>query len=273
MQLFQLLQLLDDELTPEQCKVHLATRDERDENPLDVYLAGRFDEWQSWQGKRNFDRRFVVSLIALPQASKWLFAGVHNSEGCEQLEMNRRYRYRTSRRAGVQDLDGRLVVRFERRGRAAYLRGENWSNAIEVAEIRPERMRIAAFPGYSSTMLTKQHLDIVVSQTIESWRSALANVAGVYVIADRKAGKLYVGSAKGGEGIWSRWCAYSLTGHGGNRELRELLKREGTSYAENFQFGVLEIADTHASAEDILRRESHWKELLLTRAPHGHNAN
>src|SRR4029077_10758394 len=121
--------------------------------------------------------------------------------------------------------------------------------------------------------LTKQHLGIVVTQEIESWRSALANVAGIYVIGDRSTGKLYVGSATGGEGIWSRWCAYSATGHGGNSELKDLLKREGDAYAENFQFGVLEIVDTHASTDDVLRRESHWKNLLLTRVPHGYNAN
>ena len=128
------------------------------------------------------------------------------------------------------------------------------------------------FPGYSWVMLTKQRLDVVVEQQVASWKAALANVAGVYVIADRASGKLYVGSATGDEGIWSRWCAYSQTGHGGNRELRRLLRDKGIAYAENFQFGVLEIADTHASDDDVLQRESRWKELLLTR-DHGYNAN
>ncbi len=272
MQLFQILQLLDAEVLPDQCKIHLACWN-GEENPLDVYLAGRFDEWQSWQTKRNFGRLLVVSLIALPATNHWLFAGVHNSKGCEWMKEQKLYKYRLSRRDGPNALDGRLIVHFERTGRQSYLLGENWSHAIEVAEIRPERLRVAEFPGYSSTMLTKQHLDIVVKQNIESWRAALANVAGVYVIADRRTGKLYVGSATGKEGIWSRWCAYSATGHGGNSELRELLRKEGDTYADNFQFGVLEIADTHASTDDILRRESHWKDLLLTRVPHGYNAN
>ena len=113
----------------------------------------------------------------------------------------------------------------------------------------------------------------VTFQDNRSGNFSLANVAGVYVIADRQTGKLYVGSATGTEGIWSRWCAYSATGHGNNRELIDLLQREGHAYAQQFQFGVLEIADTHASADDILRRESHWKDLLLTRVPHGYNAN
>ena len=65
----------------------------------------------------------------------------------------------------------------------------------------------------------------------------------------------------------------SATGHGGDKELRELLREKGPDYAEKFQFGILEIADTNASDGDVRRRESRWKELLLTRQPHGYNAN
>jgi hypothetical protein len=111
-----------------------------------------------------------------------------------------------------------------------------------------------------------------VRQQLESWRAALSAVAGVYVIADRLTGKLCVGSATAGEGIWSRWCAYAATGHGGNRELKQLLQVEGDAYADNFQFGALEIADTHASQEDVLAREAHWKVLLLS-CTHGYNSN
>ena len=182
------------------------------------------------------------------------------------------YHYQLTRRPGPYELDGRLIVSFKRPGRQSYLLGESWNPGLEVAELRPEKLRVAAFPGYSWAMLTKQHLDIVVKQGIESWRAALGAVAGVYVITDRSNGKLYVGSATAGEGIWSRWCAYSATGHGGNRDLRDMLEDQGPAYADNFQYGVLEIADTHASTEDILRRESYWKDLLQTRR-HGYNAN
>ncbi len=272
MDLFQVIGLLDADVVPDKCKIHLAGWNGSDD-PLDVYLAGEFDEWQSWQSKRNFERPLVVSLISISRDSQWLFAGVYDSDRCEWIEEHGMNCYHLNRRASTSEMEGRLIVRFERTGRQSYLLGENWSSVIKVVEIRPEKMQIAAFPGYSSTMLTKPHLDIVVRQEIESWRSALASVAGVYVIADRHTGKLYVGSATGVGGIWSRWCAYSSTGHGNNVELVELLAREGASYADNFQYGVLEIADTHTSVDEILRRESHWKDMLCTRVPHGYNAN
>jgi hypothetical protein len=76
----------------------------------------------------------------------------------------------------------------------------------------------------------------------------------------------------GAGGIWQRWVAYSQSGHGGNRELRDLLDREGPYYANHFRYSILEIADTHASELDILERESHWKSVLLSRE-FGYNGN
>ena len=272
MKLFQLINSLDPEIRPERCKIHLAVRAGKDD-PLDRYFAGEFDEWQTWQTKRNFEREFVLSLIQLPERSKWLFVGIFNSQSSVWHEDGKRHEYRLSRRAGLKELEGRLIVHCERQGRNSYRDAETLVDAMTMSEYRPEKMAIKEFPGYSWAMLTKQRLDIVVRQEIASWKAALSNAHGVYIIADRATGKLYVGSAKGDEGIWNRWCAYSATGHGGNRELRQLLRDKEPDYAaKNFQFGILEIADTNASDNDVLKRESRWKELLLTRY-HGYNAN
>ena len=102
----------------------------------------------------------------------------------------------------------------------------------------------------------RAELDLVVRQGIESWRVALSNVAGVYLISDPGCGKLYVGSATGEGGIWQRWCEYSANSHGGNRDVRLLLEHDSAA-AQRMRFSILEIADLHASAEEVLRRESH----------------
>jgi len=282
MQLFPFLQILDSKLTPGQCKLHLACWNGR-EHPRDVYVDGRFEEWQHWQTNKNFERDYVVSLIQLPQNNKWLFAGAYESHGYKtkaakgrnKLPSDKkvlRYIYNLKKRRQTNQLDGRLIVDFKRPGRNSYLNCEKWTHLLKISEIRPDKLRVAEFPGYSWTMISKQHLNIIVKQNIESWKSALTSVSGIYVISDRKSGKLYIGSATGRGGIWSRWQAYATTGHGGNRDLKKLLKLHGADYAQHFQFGVIEIADTHASENDIIARESYWKELLLTRV-HGHNAN
>ena len=81
------------------------------------------------------------------------------------------------------------------------------------------------------------------------------------------------GRTRGG-GIWSRWRSYSLSGHGGNDDLVALLGQEGhgPGHAQHFQYSILEIADTHASIEDVKRRERHWKRVLHSNA-HGYNKN
>jgi hypothetical protein len=127
-------------------------------------------------------------------------------------------------------------------------------------------------PGFRVVNLAKADLDLIVAKGLESWRTALSNVAGVYLISDTTTGKLYVGSALGAGGIWQRWCCYANDCHGGNVELKRLIEMEGRQRANAFRFTVLEIADIHASKDDILCRESLWKRVLLTRL-HGHNAN
>ena len=83
---------------------------------------------------------------------------------------------------------------------------------------------------------------------------------------------MYVGSAAGEGGLWRRWESYAKNGHGGNTELKALLKRKGFDYTDNFQYSVLEIADSHATQEYIVTREVYWKNVLLSRE-YGYNSN
>lgn len=128
------------------------------------------------------------------------------------------------------------------------------------------------FPGYSSTLIQHDELRHVVKRALDTWRSALRSVAGVYLITDTSCGKHYVGSAYGTEGIWGRWGAYAATGHGGNAELQKLLSEQGESHAKHFQFSVLEICDVLSTQAEVLAREGHWKKALRSRE-FGYNSN
>jgi hypothetical protein len=141
-----------------------------------------------------------------------------------------------------------------------------------ISELKPERLTIQEFAGYSQVCITKAQLDTIIRQQISSWKAALSHVAGVYLITDTSDGRLYVGSATGHEGLWSRWSAYSKNGHGGNKELKALLKEKGREHTIGFQYSILEIADTHASDQDVIDREVHWKNVLDSRS-HGLNGN
>lgn len=271
MRIFDLLALMDANVATEKTKVHLATWNGED-NPLDVYLSGQFEEWQRWQTKRNFERSLVVALISLPAQNKWLFGGAYSSTGSEWMEERTSHYYQLTELPACAEMNGRLIAHFERPGRQSYLNADRWNDQILLSEVLPERLRIAEFPGYRAIDLSKEELEIITTQSIESWRAALSSVAGVYLISDTVTGKLYVGSASGEGGIWQRWLAYAATGHGGNVELKQLMRGEGISRSSHFRFSVLEIADLHESRESVVRRESHWKSVLLSRE-HGLNAN
>lgn len=268
---FELIRILDPRVTPSTAKFHLASWN-GEEDPLRVYLEGRFDEWQSWQTRRNFEREFVISLIKLSERDKWLFVGAFSSHSLtDPVAGQSSYKYGLSRLPACDDLQGRLVVSFVRSGRQSYLNGESCVDRMTVHEIRAEPMHLDEFPGFKKVALEFPDLEIVVRQNTTSWRTALSNVAGVYLISDPESGKLYVGSATGEGGIWSRWCQYA-DGHGNNVELRKVIAQLGVERAKAFRFSILEISDLHSSRQEVLERESHWKRVLLTRE-HGYNAN
>ena len=62
-----------------ECIVHFAMRHGQSD-PLELREDGRFEEWQSFQEKRNFGRRFVVALIH-GEGDCWRFAGVYEVMG------------------------------------------------------------------------------------------------------------------------------------------------------------------------------------------------
>lgn len=97
---------------------------------------------------------------------------------------------------------------------------------------------------------------------------------GIYLITDTKTGRRYVGSAYSEHGIWSRWCSYVASGHGGNIELRTLVSDPSLDYCRmNFRFALLEYRLSRTPDDVILAREAFWKRILLTRGDHGLNRN
>ncbi|MFY9180390.1 MAG: GIY-YIG nuclease family protein [Venatoribacter sp.] len=144
--------------------------------------------------------------------------------------------------------------------------------AHDSSHPKAKKSVIEDFVGYSKVLLSKKKLEIIIAQNIISWTTALSNALGIYLITDTNTGKLYVGSATGEGGIWQRWSDYAGNGHGGNRDLQALLSEKGNVYSNYFQYSILEIADTHASINDVLIRESYQKDVLCSRK-HGYNAN
>lgn len=262
-------------------KLHLAANNGYVE-PLDVFLRD-FDEWKDWNewrgtGSKNvFNREFIFTLIPdYTRYGKYIFGGVFRVvERFDNYEETERG-YKVELAEQYKELTGRLVVDFNRyqgmRGRAFRL--ENYIDEMSVSEIMEVPYGGIKFPGYDNVLLPFNMLELLVKNQKQDWITALENVKGVYVIVDRSNGKKYVGSAYGDYGIWSRWSCYATTGHGYNDGLVDLIKTKGLEYVrENFQFSILEVISMRAADDFIIRRESFWKDVLLTRSDFGYNKN
>ncbi|WP_252515094.1 hypothetical protein [Candidatus Pantoea bituminis] len=83
MKLFDYLKMVFTDMTPDNTKVHLAQLNEYKEDPLVKFREESFDEWQCWQKRLEFSRRYVASLIRVPGTETWLFAGAFEQLGSE----------------------------------------------------------------------------------------------------------------------------------------------------------------------------------------------
>lgn len=259
---------------PNDYKVHLARYDHKN-RPLDVFVQDKeeWDNWNRWRSnKDDFNRTYILALIDFHlESNVWLFGGIYKVLSREPT--NQSYSYTVERSTEHSELIGRLKIRYcPSRGRSFRL--ENCYANMSLSEILREAYTGEQFPGYEDISHDFGTLESVFRTCRPDWKAALENIKGVYLITDKKNGKMYVGSAYGGTGIWSRWRCYLETGHGGNCELSLLIKREGIEYAkQNFQMSLLEYRPAKTDDNVILAREAFWKKTLQTQGDFGYNRN
>jgi GIY-YIG catalytic domain len=249
-------------------KVHFATGP-KGNDPLIAFLQGKFKDWQEWQSKRNFERNYILSLIYY-DVNEWLFAGFYKSKGCELV--NDHYEYDTELLNIQSHLIGRLIIQYQKDYRQSYVYLENCAADFEVSQVLKNRYSIIEFPGYEKVIINFNYLQTIFKNNDTSWYTALKNIKGVYLITDITNGKQYVGSVYGEYAFWTRWGQYSESGHGGNVELIRVLNECGAEYAQNFQFSILEIRSRITDDMEIIQREQHWKNILLSNQ-FGYNRN
>ena len=259
--------------SPQTYKLHLACRNPDYVEPLDVFVTNRQDwvKWNEWRGSRNdWTRKRILSFIEFyPEPGTWLFGGAFEV-------MERRIDgYSVAEITDFEKYTGRLIARFHRyqglRGRAFKL--ESLIDDFTVHKVLPRSYSGEGFPGFENINHSFNDLKAVFKNQKTDWRAALASVKGIYLITDRATGKMYIGSAYGETGIWSRWSCYIGTGHGWNDELVILVREKGVRYAsENLWFSVLEVMARSTPDDFVIARESHWKRVLMTRK-FGYNLN
>lgn len=240
--------------------------------PLDVFV-GDFDDWKGWQEYRgsrdDFNRPYIFSLIQdYRTVDEWLFGGIWKVTA--RLED----RYEVTLTDELRGLIGRLRIQSAYKGRATRCLLESYFEGFFLASIEREPYAGRSFPGVSLLSVSLAEFREIVSRHRLDWHGPLANLKGIYLLRDRTDGKLYVGSAYGDEGIWSRWSAYAFSGHGGNVQTVDRFGDDPVRYGtDNIEMTLLEPMLPSVGNEEVFARENYWKVALGSRENGNLNSN
>jgi hypothetical protein len=157
------------------------------------------------------------------------------------------------------DWVGRLTITWPK----PYQQWWRWGGRGEfpVATIEAESRFVRGMPDWKELVLRWTELGCLPT----TWKAALAQWRGVYLIYDTARGAGYVGSACGSENLLGRWTDYAKSGHGGNRDLRD-------SEPADLMFSILQLTSPDLEPVDVIALENSWKARLHTRE-FGLNAN
>lgn len=239
---------------------------------FDVWRSDRttFDAYQALQlrAKRSsFERSYWAAFFGTWDG-RTIFAGIYAVGAPDLIENAVEVpitgaveqphtvdRYPTELTNLLADYSARLFIDWG--GGASGRR--SWSQRADTQDKLITELHIGAadapFPGL---MQIGAPLSII-AESPSTWIRHLSEARGVYLLACPRTGELYVGSATGEGGFWSRWAEYRRTGHGGNIAL---MAREPSDYHAS----ILEVAGSTATADDILAAEALWKGKLQSRA-------
>ena len=253
----------------------------------------RFDDelLNVFAGNMGSDRykgaEIILTCVALPRSKALLRAAFRNHGIISFTQARKHYtgydRYNHYLRSNnihtVKDLSKQIFYKLERiplleefRNRLVIDWGKNSQTYIQkrldkpVSEIYPKGF-VSFFPGWDRVKISYRELKEIIDNPDgnKDWFQYLSSHSGVYVILDEKSGKQYVGSAYGGEGLWTRWSGYARTGHNGNKALKALASKD-PNFADKFTFSLHHVFPKTVSKNEVIEFESMLKLKLGSRA-------
>lgn len=241
-------------------------------NPIEIFKNGEIStmlEGQYWNYSKKKSYRegqITIGLVKIkPNEDFWLLFHI----GRITKDLNRLngigYEYETI--PEFEKYVGRLVIRYKNKAQTLVRKAESVFNDCYISQILPDTFDNDIFPGYEKVNISWNDLKRIVNK--ETWKTALQNQKGVYLITDILNGKMYVGSAYGENMILGRWKSYVRNGNGGNVGLKAL---DFEYIKQNFRYSILDIYKSTTDDSIILDRETWWKNILQTRN-FGYNEN
>jgi hypothetical protein len=238
------------------------------DNP-NLLLIGNFHNSSK---KKWFKEKQIVIGLAQIKNDDWLLIDVsritksYNNcwDGVTHSNLNTFYEHEKLNE--LEKYFGRLIVQFHKNNAYVTLSRDSMDDFI-VKEILPSSLDKDLFLGYDKVNISWETMKRVLGK--DTWKTALENQKGVYLITDISNGKKYVGSAYGENMILGRWKSYIASGNGGNVGLKTLTFDH---IKQNFRYSILDIYKSSTNDQIIIDRESWWKEVLQSRR-HGYNEN
>lgn len=211
------------------------------QEPVTATFAGiyRIGEWESLdlEGYRQFPGNSELEALGMSGRSA-------DMPECLAFELEPLEHYR--------EWVGRLSITWPK----PYQQWWRWAERGQffVESIEAESRFVRGMPDWKDIVLSWHELQLLPA----SWKAALAQWRGIYLIFDTQRRSGYVGSAYGADNILGRWSGYAKSGHGGNSELRK-------SQPANLCFSILQRTSPDMEAADIMALEASWKKRLHTR--------
>jgi len=233
-------------------------------NEVQTLLDGHY--WNYSKNKSFKEGQVTIGLIRI-KSSENLWLLFHVGKITKDLNAFNAVGYEYDALPEFEKYFGRLIIRFKNSSQNMIRNASSVIKDCEIEQILPDIFDNDIFPGYEKVNISWKEMSRVIEK--ETWKTALKNQKGIYLITDVSNGKLYVGSAYGNEMILNRWKCYVDTCHGNNVELRQL----PLDYMkENFRYSILDIFKSTTDEQTIIERENWWKQIFLSRK-FGYNKN
>jgi len=254
----------------ENVKIRFNLMFDGDWNPIEIFknkntqrlLDGHY--W-NYENKKSYkDGQITVGLIRI-KGDLWLL--FHAGRITKGLNVFKGIGYEYETLTEYEKYFGRLIVRYKNQSQTMIRLANSVIDECEVEQILPDIFDNDVFPGYDKVNVSWDELSRVIEK--DTWKTALQNQKGVYLITDISNGKKYVGSAYGETMILGRWQSYVKNGHGGNVGLKVL---DFGYIKANCRYSILDIYKSTIDDKVIIERESWWKEVLQSRR-YGYNEN
>ena len=236
------------------------------DDPIDLYANNPElinNKWLFWRTKKRNFRVGQTAICLVRMSGKfWLLTTI--KKVTHELDVTQGINYQGQELDEYSGLYGRVVIKYHKSFISGTVHALKVLDDLEVVQILPSTYEGKEFPGYDKVRLSYNELKTIVDRDKRDWVAALGSQKAVYLINDASTGKMYVGSATGDNGmLLQRWKNYVNDGHGGNKDLVDLVAQKGFDYVKkNFTYSILENYNSRVGRDYILQRERWWMETL-----------